>query len=464
MASRRDLLDSYQFAARRVVSAAVMHQSDPADWPYRRLGGAGLAAVMITVIALAATGVYGMISPGGNTSWQDGGSVIVVGETGASYVYLDGKLHPTANFTSAALLAGTTTTTSVSAASLEGEDYDRGTELGIAGAPTNLPTADDLVSPPWSLCTQQVSTDSGDEVSRTSMVVGQRPGAGTELSDVALLVRDTGTERLWLIWHGLRFRIGSPAVVRLALSLDNQVTVPVGDAWLQALPSGEAIAPIDVPSGHRLSAAVAGTRVGDILRVPGAAGTEYFLTLADRLRPISELQAQIQRAAGARMKKMSVAQISSAEQTSSEADLSTSAPAQVPDFADLDQSDTVVCAAWEDGSFSPTVLVNSEIPVSGGLDTSGVSSSGTTLADRVWVAPGKATLVQALPSPASTDGPLYLVTDQGIRYAVPSDTALSSLGLGDASTWSLPAGLVARLPEGPALDPDAARAVLQEEG
>src|SRR5437764_7145093 len=118
MASRRDLIQSFQFAARRVVSAVVMRQTDPAEWPYRRLGGAGFGAVMVTVIALAAVGIYGLISPGGKTSWKDGNTVIVVKETGASYVYIDGELHSVLSFTSAALLANTTDITSTSSGSL----------------------------------------------------------------------------------------------------------------------------------------------------------------------------------------------------------------------------------------------------------------------------------------------------------------------------------------------------------
>ena len=97
MASRRDLIQSFQFAARRVVSAVVMRQTDPVEWPNRRLGGAGFGALMVTVIALAAVGIYGMIVPGGKTSWKDGRSIIVVKETGAPYVYLEGKLHPVSN-------------------------------------------------------------------------------------------------------------------------------------------------------------------------------------------------------------------------------------------------------------------------------------------------------------------------------------------------------------------------------
>src|SRR5262249_18924533 len=265
MASRRDLVESFQFAARRVVSAGVMRQTDPTEWPYRRLGGARVGAVMVTVIALAAVGIYGLISPGGKTSWRDGRTVIVVKETGAPYVYLDGKLHAVLNFSSAALLAGTTAVTSTAAASLMG--VPRGVELGIPDAPTTLPRDSDLVLPPWSLCTQQVPDTAGNLVSRTRMVVGRGPRQGTATGEQALLVTDTADNQLYLVWHDLRFPLTDAAVDRVAMGLDNQVTVPVGDAWLKALPAGQPIGPLTVAGSGQPSNAVPGVTTGQVLEV-----------------------------------------------------------------------------------------------------------------------------------------------------------------------------------------------------
>jgi hypothetical protein len=59
---------------------------------------------------------------------------------------------------------------------------------------------------------------------------------------------------------------------------------------------------------------------------------------------------------------------------------------------------------------------------------------------------------------------LYLVTDVGRRYAIESSDVVRSLGLTTAKHLSrLPASLVVRIPEGPPLDPGAARAALQQE-
>jgi type VII secretion protein EccB len=472
MASRRDLIHGYQFAARRVVSAVVMRQTDPTEWPFRRLGGAGFGTIMVAVIALAAVGIYGMIVPGGKTSWKSGGTVIVVKESGASYVYLKGELHPTLNFTSAVLLAGSTTITSTSGASLAG--YKRGVELGIAGAPATLPTNSDLVAPPWSLCTQQTPNSNGTEVSRTRLVVSRSPNQGSRPGDQALLVTDMGTPEhpaqgdQYLIWHDLRYKLTDPNDDRVALKLDNDVDVPVGSAWLQALPSGADIGAQTVPGAGSASHAVPGASVtaGQVLKVETQdKGTVYYLAGTDTLIPISPLQADIQTAASNQtVQELSPNDAANAKKEAPEATTREQAPTTVPSFVrPQDSTSTVLCAAYSNNSFSPRILVDSAIPAGGGLPTEQTTSSKVPLADRVWVPPGKAALVESLESPKSSDGPVYLVTDEGRRYPVPSDDVLSMLGLSKSKASKLPASLLERIPEGPALDPDTAQAALAQE-
>src|SRR5688572_19605649 len=138
MQSRRDQIHSYQFFLHRVISGLVAREADPAELPFRRLGGAALGSVMIAVLALAAVGVYGLVVGGGATSWRAGTFVIVEKETGTRYIYRDGYLHPVLNFASARLVLGQPAPAKmVSAKSLVG--VARGAALGIPGAPDALP-------------------------------------------------------------------------------------------------------------------------------------------------------------------------------------------------------------------------------------------------------------------------------------------------------------------------------------
>ena len=92
-----------------------------------------------------------------------------------------------------------------------------------------------------------------------------------------------------------------------------------------------------------------------------------------------------------------------------------------------------------------------------GTATRGSDANGTTLADRVLVPAGRVALVRVLPSPTATDGPYYVVTDLGIRYAVPNAGVLPLLGFAPDQAVNVPSSLVARIPDGAVLDPAAAR-------
>jgi type VII secretion protein EccB len=152
MPSRSDQLHSYQFAMQRVVSALMARETDPARPPMRRAGAALMAGLLVAALAVAGFAVWGLLQPGGSTKWRDGRSVIVEKESGAKYAYLDGRLHPVANYASALLIVGAPTTVQVARRSLAGTP--RGAPLGIAGAPDVVPRKGDLLRGPWQVCSR----------------------------------------------------------------------------------------------------------------------------------------------------------------------------------------------------------------------------------------------------------------------------------------------------------------------
>lgn len=327
MASRRDLVHSLQFAAQRVVSAMVLRRTDPREWPFRRLGGAGLGTLMLTVIALGGVGVYGMVFPGGKTSWRDGRSVIMDKRTGATYVYVDGTLHPASNFSSAALIVGSTVTTDTTDASLAG--VPRGVTVGIDGAPASVPTPDEMVGAPWSLCSQQLPNQSGHLVPRTQLVVGRAPSGGRSPGEAALPVTDAADGTQYLIWHDTAYELTDPAVDRQALNLDDQTSVKVGAAWLSALPTGLPIG-VTAPRGRgKASQAVPHAQVGNTLVVTQDGAQTYYLAEQTSILPITALQALIQQAAGYSQVSISAAAAAAAPKAKP-ADESVAPPATVP--------------------------------------------------------------------------------------------------------------------------------------
>jgi hypothetical protein len=118
-----------------------------------------------------------------------------------------------------------------------------------------------------------------------------------------------------------------------------------------------------------------------------------------------------------------------------------------------------VCVTYDDNAPVPRVRVGGQLPpASATVATAGRTAEGMPLADRVYVPPGRAAVVEVLPSSESASGTLVLVTDQGRAFPLAGREVLSILGYPSAHPVRLPAALATRLPMGSGLDPAAARA------
>ncbi|RQW84640.1 type VII secretion protein EccB, partial [Micromonospora globispora] len=240
MPSRQDQLHSYQFTVQRAVAALVMRETDPAQSPFRRLAGAGLASVLVAVIGLGGFALYGLFS-GGGTDWRDSGAVIVEKESGARFVYREQQLHPVLNYASALLIIGAERpkTVLVSRRSIEG--VPRGLPLGIADAPDSLPAPGRLSTAPWTVCSD-VPTEPGGAEPRSALLIGQDATGGRALGDQGVLLRHPdGT--LHLLWHQRRHLLRDTDRVLAALAATRERAVPVASALLNTVPAGADLAP-----------------------------------------------------------------------------------------------------------------------------------------------------------------------------------------------------------------------------
>ncbi|HVV09007.1 type VII secretion protein EccB [Amycolatopsis sp.] len=470
MASKRDQLQAYQFLVQRAISALVTRETDPEQPPFRRPVGAAFASIALAVVSLAGVGVYGMIKPGGNDSWKSASAVIVEKETGTRYVYLNDKLYPVANYTSALLLLGQhSATEQVSANSLAG--VPRGPRIGIPDAPDALPTSDRLLTGSWSLCSAPAADVAGSQIEQSVLLAGADPSGGSALGDNALLVQLTSTGDRYLIWRGYRHRIDDYETVGTGLSLKSEPWARVDQAWLDVLPEGAPIGPLPVPDSGTPSTAVPGR--GDILTgmlllvETNGGGKQYYLAEKDALRPITELQYDVQLASSRLMSaaypgavpsatQLAPALAAASRQLDPVAAAPESAPPARPTIARLTDESTAVCATFDPGQASPRMTVGPSLPAAD-TTTAGRSADGTPLADRVYVPPGSGALAESMPSAQAPEGTLVLVTDMGRRYSLSSPDVLKVLGYEASSAVKLPAGLVARVPEGPGLDPDVAK-------
>jgi type VII secretion protein EccB len=458
VATRRDQLQSYQFLTQRVISAFVMRETDPAQSPLRRGVGAAFAGVMIAVIVGAVFGIIGVLAGTGTDAWRQDGSVVVEKETGAAYVYADGALHPTLNYTSALLAAGRANPPVFRVSESSLDDVARGVTVGIAGAPASLPGADRQVGLPWTACSVPAADPDGQAVHRTTVLVATEPAGGRALGDEGLLVADAKLGTAYLVWHGLRYPIAQPRTTVPALFGATVATTPVTTAWLNTLPTGAPVGPPNVDGRGGDSAAVPGRKVGDLLVTQSATGPQYYLVFADGLAPISHLQQSLWAAQfpGA-AKEISVQDASNAPHSrqlaAPAADVAP--PAEVPTLANRGASDPV-CATTRTAGTPPQLSVGATVTATTGTPTTGAGRAGTSLADRVFVPASRVALVRVASDAAATTGPYFVVTDLGIRYPVPDAGVLALLGYAPSQAVNVPASLMSRLPTGPALDPTAA--------
>jgi hypothetical protein len=193
--------------------------------------------------------------------------------------------------------------------------------------------------------------------------------------------------------------------------------------------------------------------------------TQFYLATREVLIPITELQYDVQRAYAptraaypdgeptALPLPSSLASTANRREPAADSDI----PDRLPPITRLRDDESTVCAAFAPNAPTPRLLVDATPPPADPMSTTtGRSTTGTPLADRVHVRPGWAAVVEAMPSAKAQVGTLTVVTDTGRRYPVASREVLATLGYGDVTPVRLPGGVVARLPAGPALDPTSA--------
>ncbi|GAA4698623.1 type VII secretion protein EccB [Phytohabitans rumicis] len=468
MASKRDQLHAYQFLAQRVVSAQVTRESDPEQPPFRRPALAAVGSLAIAVIALAVVGVYGFIVPGGNRGWQGADAVVVEKETGTRYVYLDGRLHPVANYSSALLALGRYgDSRRVSRKSLVG--VPRGPRIGIPDAPDALPGPDRVLDEGWTFCSQPGTDRTGATVPRSALMVGHRPAAGQPMGERGLLVRVPETGRLHLVLRGYRHEIADRDAEPVAVALGAGAAIPMSPTVIEALPAGRPIAPIAVPDAGKPSRAVPGRtdiKAGQVLVVGVSDAARHYLAEVSRLRPISPLQYDIQLAAPGTAAAYGTERPSGIPLTLPEAasatrtpDLPAAAgdpPRVRPRLAGGDAA-TTVCLVFEPGQGVPGLLLDPAMPATDPMaGTPGRTDAGARLADRMLVPPGWVAVVESMPSADAPAGTLMVVTDMGIAYPVADPALLEVLGYPNVRPVRVPAGVVARIPMGSGLSHEAA--------
>ncbi|QDY80305.1 type VII secretion protein EccB [Streptomyces qinzhouensis] len=473
MQNKRDQVQAHMFLMGRLTSSILRSDPDAPESPQGRTNRGIAIGIIIAILVAVGAFVVGLISPGKQNTWQTSGNLIVDKGTGARYLYLDGRLRPVRNYTSAKLLGGAKlATTTVSTASLKGTP--RGTPVGIEGAPDELPAARDLSRASWQVCVTEVPRDGGTAPVTTLAVGLDGDGDRPDRTQGLLVAGPDGSD--YLIWQGSRLRIDRDSTAAEALGYASVRPVPVSAAFLNALPAGPDLAAPAIEGAGRTGPELGGrpTKVGQLftLTVPGADERHYVLR-ADGLAPLTATELALLLADPRTRAKAYGGAAPTAAALTSDALRGRLAPdagrtarpgraPETPPKAVSVPRDRTPCAlVTPDGQgtrFGVTLAPTADLgPLA--QHSAGIAAAACLPVDRVAVRPGRGALVRLVGAGGGElGGTLYLVTETGVKYRLATEAAVKALGYQDVTPGEIPALLPAMLPSGPDLTPEAAQA------
>jgi type VII secretion protein EccB len=495
MQNRRDQVQAHMFVMGRLTSGLLRVDLDSPESPVGRTNRGLVTGIVIAVLVAAGAFVFGLISPGTSDSWRASGTLIVDKQTGARYLYVDGTLRPVLNYASALLLVGAADLSTKTAGHGSLSGAQRGAPVGIDGAPDALPDAGDLGDDtPWLVCSTLSADTSGAgtgtaagagaasaaPAASTVLSVGTATGGQPLRSGSALLVSGPDGTR-YLVWKGSRLRLDSGAGALETLGYGPVSPRPVTAEFLDALPAGPDLTAPDVPGRGTAGPVLGGltTRVGQVFRtqVPGA-DSQYYLLRQEGLVPLTATEAALELGdpdTGAKAyggstptaRQLEAGALSGHLVGKAASGTSAELPA-VPPTAVTVASGSEACAGVSPDAGSG-IQVGVTFVAADALNA--VAAQGTVQpggpaqavaaaclpVDQVSVPPGGGALVKAASADGSAVGDTtYLVTDTGVKYAVPTSADVQALGYTEADTVRVPTLLLSMLPTGPVLDQAAA--------
>ncbi|GGZ90996.1 type VII secretion protein EccB [Streptomyces bluensis] len=471
MQNKRDQVQAHMFLMGRLTSSMLRSDPDAPESPQGRTNRGVAIGVIVALLVAAGAFVIGLFLPGKQDSWRTSGDLIVDKDTGARYLYLDGRLRPVRNYASALLLAGADlATTTVSNKSLK--DTPHGTPVGIVGAPDELPEPGDLSDAPWQVCS--ASPDDGTSGTKPVTTLAVSNGAGGDglgKSEGMLVAGPDGTR--YLLWQGSRLRLDRTSGAQESLGYASTAPVPVSAAFLSALPAGPDLTPPSTP-GIGGSGALPGgaSRVGQVykLAVPGGE-PRYYLLREDGLAPLTQTEVALVLGDKETREKAYGGQTPVAlELTSddlrgrlapgSEQDKGPAVSPENPPQAVAVGKDQVLCAEvtpQDEGTRVGLRLTDVDDLGTLAQHASGAAAAACLPVERITVPPGRGALVRPVGAGgAQVGGTVYLVTSTGVKYRLTSKEAVTAFGYEAVSPLQMPSLTLAMLPSGPDLYPEAA--------
>jgi type VII secretion protein EccB len=445
--STRLQVSAQRFLTRRMAHALVRRDVAMSDDPMRAQSRSLASGCVLAAIAATGCAIMALVTPHGTPG---DAPIVMSRESGAIYVRIGDTLHPAFNLASARLIARTSAKpVLVADAAMAG--VKRGPAVGIPGAPVAIGAP--LPRQPWTVCDGE----------RTVVIVG-RSLALDPSRTVLVTPRGESAATTYLLYDGWRAALDlrDRTVVR-ALRLDGAVPLQVSRALLDTVPEAP---PVVVPRIDGVGApgpeALGGLAIGTVVRVARADANEFYVVLVDGVQRIGDVAADVIRFGYRGPDEIPTVTPATVARVATVTTLPVDAfprRASAPVGA---KSGALVCVQWQrndtDGRSGSMVLTGNPTALDAVQLTDLAQADGDgPKVDAVGMPGDRSAYVSSartLGDDGST-GTRFLVTDSGVAYGIPNDDAAHYLSL-TAAPEAAPWSILAHLPSGPELSPDAA--------
>ncbi|MEU7283261.1 type VII secretion protein EccB [Streptomyces sp. NPDC045431] len=455
MASRRDELNAYTFAKRRLVAQFVQPNATGSEEGAPRPLRAVLPGVIVGVVILAVFGAWGMFKPVAPQGWATPGeNVIIASKSTTRYVVLETdkkkQLHPVLNMSSAKLLLNPDKgkVINVDESVLDSGKIPHGATLGIPYAPDRLPDPKEAGAVKrWAVCERP--GEGGRAIQKAAFVFAQREEGKTEGANrltggELLYVEGPDKTRYVVDAQGTAYPVAEKDQELLLRQLVGQgrAAQRVSAAWLETLHKGDAIEFPTVPGQVGTDAGIPGdldpevNRIGMVLTATDGTREQQYVVLRDRVAPISDFTAKLLLNSRQLVDLDQAGRATSVSAGAFQPGEAFGADKKWPRLAPKPVND----AGTEEGSRNTVCNVLREVDTDNGATTLS-TWAGTdfpaplpTGASSAYVTPGSGQLFRQFKGSETGTGFLFLVTDTGLRYAMQSngDTATDDSGIGSS--------------------------------
>lgn len=177
-------VSGYRFLVRRMEHALVRGDTRMLDDPMRAQSISLAVGGILAAVIVAVSAVLALVRPAGEVG---DAAIVVVRDSGATYVRIGDVLHPVFNMASARLIAGAPADPRM-IDQRAADSAHRGPQLGIPGAPENISTPLTAEESSWTVC---------DDAGGDTVVIAGRVADTAVASGSGVLVRprDGGARR-----------------------------------------------------------------------------------------------------------------------------------------------------------------------------------------------------------------------------------------------------------------------------